>query len=80
MTSTEAHANLTSIDTTEAWKVPGVRAIITGDVFPYHIGPLLADRPPLAFKKVRYCGEPIAIVVADHAHQGKLAASQRRNP
>ncbi|WP_203249124.1 xanthine dehydrogenase family protein molybdopterin-binding subunit [Sporosarcina beigongshangi] len=76
VTSTEAHANLKSVDTAEAWKVPGVRAIITGDVFPYHIGPLLADRPPLAFKKVRYYGEPIAIVVADHEYQGKLAASK----
>lgn len=31
VTSTEAHAILKSVDTTEAWKVPGVRAIITGD-------------------------------------------------
>lgn len=75
VTSTEAHAIIKSIDTTEAWKVPGVRAIVTGDAFPFHIGPILADRPPLAFQKVRYYGEPVAIVVADHEHQGKLAAS-----
>ncbi|MBE1556104.1 xanthine dehydrogenase family protein molybdopterin-binding subunit [Sporosarcina limicola] len=75
VTSTEAHANIKAIDTTEAWKVPGVRAIVTGEVFPFHIGPILADRPPLAFEKVRYYGEPVAIVVADHEHQGKLAAS-----
>ncbi|HEX5563805.1 MAG TPA: hypothetical protein VFX34_02495, partial [Sporosarcina sp.] len=30
-TSTEAHARIKSIDTSEAWKVPGVRAIVTGD-------------------------------------------------
>ncbi len=76
VTSTQAHANIKSIDTTEAWKVQGVRAIVTGDVFPFHIGPILADRPPLAIRKVRYYGEPVAIVVADHAHQGKLAASK----
>lgn len=76
VTSTEAHAILTNIDTTEAWKVEGVRAIITGKSFPFHIGPLLADRPPLAFEKVRYYGEPIAIVVADEAYQGELAASK----
>lgn len=76
VTSTEAHAILTNIDTTEAWKVEGVRAIITGTSFPFHIGPLLADRPPLAFEKVRYYGEPIAIVVADEAYQGELAASK----
>ena len=76
VTSTEAHALIKSIDKTEAWKMPGVRAIVTGDMFPFHIGPILADRPPLAFEKVRYYGEPIAIVVADHEHQAKAAAQK----
>jgi CO/xanthine dehydrogenase Mo-binding subunit len=76
VTSSQAHASLKSVDITEAWKVPGVRAIVTGDVFPFHIGPLLADRPPLAFNKVRYFGEPIAIIVADSEHQAKLAATK----
>ena len=67
--STHAHAKIKSIDTNEAWKVPGVRAIVTGEMFPFHIGPILADRPPLAFDKVRYYGEPVAIVVADHENQ-----------
>lgn len=75
VTSSYAHAKIKSIDTTEAWKVSGVRAIITGETFPYHIGPILADRPPLAFEKVRYNGEPVAIVVADHEHQAKQAAN-----
>ncbi len=73
--SSYAHAKINSIDSTEAWKVPGVRAIITGKMFPYHIGPILADRPPLAIEKVRYYGEPVAIVVADHEHQAKRAAA-----
>ncbi|MCM3566923.1 xanthine dehydrogenase family protein molybdopterin-binding subunit [Neobacillus mesonae] len=73
-TSTQAHAKIKSIDVTESWKVPGVRAIITGKIFPFHIGPILADRPPLAFEKVRYYGEPLAIVVADHEYQAKRAA------
>lgn len=76
VTSTHAHATITSIDTTEAWKVPGVRAIVTGEIFPYHIGPILADRPPLAFEKVRYYGEPVAIIVADHEYQAKLATTK----
>lgn len=76
VTSTQAHATITSIDTTEAWKVPGVRAIVTGEIFPYHIGPILADRPPLAFEKVRYYGEPVAIIVADHEYQAKLATTK----
>lgn len=74
VTSTYAHAKINTIDLTEAWKVPGVRAIVTGKMFPFHIGPILADRPPLAFEKVRYYGEPIAIVVADHEYQAKKAA------
>ncbi|WP_066397228.1 xanthine dehydrogenase family protein molybdopterin-binding subunit [Neobacillus mesonae] len=73
-TSTQAHARIKSIDIEEAWKVQGVRAIVTGKMFPFHIGPILADRPPLAFEKVRYYGEPLAIVVADQEHVAKLAA------
>lgn len=76
VTSTQAHARITSIDTTEAWKMPGVRAIVTGEMFPFHIGPILADRPPLAFQKVRYYGEAVAIIVADHEHQAKLATDK----
>lgn len=75
-TSTEAHANIVSIDSSEAWKVPGVCAIVTGDMFPFPIGPILADRPPLAFDKVRYYGEPIAIIVATHEYQAKEAAKK----
>jgi CO/xanthine dehydrogenase Mo-binding subunit len=73
-TSTQAHAKIKAIDVSEAWKVPGVRAIVTGKMFPYHIGPILADRPPLAFEKVRYYGEPLAIVVADQEYMAKQAA------
>ncbi|GIN59337.1 hypothetical protein J8TS2_36560 [Lederbergia ruris] len=74
VTSTKAHAKIKSIDTKSAWETPGVRAIVMGDSFPYHIGPILADRPPLAFDKVRYYGEPVAIVVADQEYQAKQAA------
>lgn len=76
VTSEYAHAAIRGVNVKEAWTVPGVRAIVTGDVFPYHIGPILADRPPLAFEKVRYYGEPIAIVVADSEDQAKLAAEK----
>ncbi|WP_430541065.1 xanthine dehydrogenase family protein molybdopterin-binding subunit [Sporosarcina thermotolerans] len=75
-TSTEAHARIKSVDTSEAWKVPGVRAIVTGETFPFPIGPILADRPPIAFEKVRYYGEPVAIVVADYPYQAKQAANK----
>lgn len=73
--SSHAHAKLKHVDVSEAMEAPGVHAIITGDDFPYPVGPLLADRPPIAYKKVRYYGEPIAVVVADHEYQAKFAAS-----
>lgn len=72
-TSKYAHAKIKSIDTSKAWKAPGVSAIITSDSFPYPVGPMLADRPPLAIDKVRYYGEPIAIVVASEPHQAAYA-------
>ena len=73
--STCAHAKIKKIDTTKAWEASGVRAILTGDDFPHLVGPLLADRPILAVNKVRYYGEPVAIVVADNPHQAKHAAN-----
>lgn len=74
-TSTHAHALIKSIDTTRAREVPGVQAIVTGDAFPYPVGPMMGDRLPLATSKVRYYGEPIAVVVADRKHQAKKAAN-----
>lgn len=73
-TSTYAHANIVSIDTSKAWKVPGVRAIVTGKQFPFLTGTPLEDRPPIAIDKVRYYGEPVAVVVADYEFQAKKAA------
>lgn len=73
-TSPHAHARIRSIDTSMAWDAPGVRAVLTGKVFPHPVGPLLADRPPLAVEKVRYYGEPVALVVADTEHEAKQAA------
>lgn len=73
-TSDFSHARLQSIDTSKALKIPGVQAILTGNDFPYPVGPMLADRPPLAVNKVRYYGEPIAVVVADTKQHAKAAA------
>lgn len=72
--SEKAHALLKKVDIEEALRVTGVHAIITGEDFPYPVGPMLADRPPIAYKKVRYYGEPIAVVIADEEHQAKKAA------
>jgi CO/xanthine dehydrogenase Mo-binding subunit len=67
------HAKIVSIDTTDARKVPGVRAILAGQQFPL-TGEAIRDRPPIAVDKVRYHGEPVALVVADTPVQAKKAA------
>jgi CO/xanthine dehydrogenase Mo-binding subunit len=74
VTSTYAHARIVSIDTAEAQKSPGVRAIVTGEYCPGLVGVLLEDHPILARGKVRYHGEPIAVVVADSEYEAKKAA------
>jgi len=72
--SPHAHARIIAIDTTEARKIHGVRAVITGRFYPLLTGSPLADRPPIAIDKVRYSGEPIALVVADEAYIAEMAA------
>ncbi len=67
------HARIVNIDTSEAWKVPGVRAILAGKRYPL-TGEAIKDRPPIAVDKVRYHGEVVALVVADTPPQAKQAA------
>ncbi len=71
--SSYAHAKIKSVDTSAAWTVQGVRAIVLGQSFPL-TGEEIKDRPPLAFDKVRYYGEPVAIVVADNESIAKQAS------
>lgn len=72
--SSHAHAIIKSIDLSEAWKLPGVRAIITGQTYPVLTGSPLEDRPPIAIDKVRYFGEPVALVVAEQDYIAEMAA------
>ncbi|WP_066064780.1 xanthine dehydrogenase family protein molybdopterin-binding subunit [Neobacillus soli] len=68
------HAKIVSIDTAEAGKVAGVRAILAGEHYYPLTGEAIRDRPPIAVDKVRYHGEPVALVVADTPVQAKAAA------
>jgi CO/xanthine dehydrogenase Mo-binding subunit len=64
--STYAHARIVRIDTTEAKKVPGVHAVITGaDVRGGLWGRAVKDVPVLAYDRVRFFGERVAAVAAD---------------
>src|SRR5437763_16996112 len=53
--STLPHALITSIDTSEARKLPGVHAVLTGaDIGPKRHGKVLWDWPVLASTRARY--------------------------
>jgi CO/xanthine dehydrogenase Mo-binding subunit len=60
------HARIIRLNTSAALKVPGVLAVITSDDFVDHgrFGFPVADNFILAYQKVRYVGEGIAIVAA----------------
>src|SRR5262245_46077148 len=87
-----AHANIRAVDTGAASRMPGVVAVITGrDLATEGIGaiapvaifngrdglPMFSTRMPvLAAERVRFVGEPIAIVVAETLAQALDAAEK----
>jgi len=64
LTSTCAHGLISRLDIEKAKKSKGVEAVITGDYLPALTGSIIKDHPPIARDKVRYFGEPVALVVA----------------
>ncbi|WP_420906904.1 xanthine dehydrogenase subunit D [Streptomyces prasinus] len=79
--STVAHAEILSIDTSEALALPGVHAVLTYDDLPTgvrHYGLEIQDTPVLAHGKVRHHGEPVAVVAADHPETARRAAARIR--
>lgn len=61
-----AHGRILGIDTRKAEKLEGVFAVITAKDVPNNIfGFTHLDQPVLADKKVRYLGEPLAVVAAE---------------
>ncbi len=72
--STEAHAMITSIDVSEALKVPGVYKVFTGADFPYKFGLYMKDRYVFAQDRVRFVGEQVAAVVARSPQAAKQGA------
>lgn len=73
LTSPHAHATIKSIDTSEASKATGVQAVITGEYYPVLSGSVIEDRPSIAKDKVRYFGEPVAVVVANSEEEAMKA-------
>lgn len=79
------HAEIRSIDTSAAEKMPGVRRVATAKDVPHNINTLLSlinfgrdDEPLCAHDKVRYLGETVAWVIADTERQARDAVAAVR--
>ena len=68
--SPHPHAEIVSIDGSEALRIPGVHAIVTGEDMARETDPMItgfrnpADYYGMAVGRVRYVGEPVAVVAA----------------
>lgn len=71
-----AHGEILSIDDSEALAMDGVVKVITGRDFNYCFGLYLMDRTPLAVSKIRYVGDPVALVVADSEERAEAAVAK----
>jgi CO/xanthine dehydrogenase Mo-binding subunit len=76
--STIAHGRIKRLDVSAARGAAGVHSVITGadvqKVIPDpHYGPAFHDQPILALDKVRYAGEPVALVLAADPHVAEEA-------
>src|SRR5918993_3216824 len=62
------YPRIRGIDVSRAWKINGVEAVITADDVPGQMtyGLIAHDQPVFATDFVRYVGEPVAAVAADH--------------
>jgi xanthine dehydrogenase D subunit len=74
--SPHPHARLRALDVAPALRIPGVRAVLTADDVPGAptYGLESPDQPVLARDVVRFVGEPVAVVAADHPETARRAA------
>lgn len=79
--STIASGTITTLDTSEAEKMPGVRLVLHADnmmkLYRVSNPKIMIDekRPPFADKEVRYYGQYVAAIVADTFEQASAAAN-----
>jgi xanthine dehydrogenase D subunit len=74
-----AHAEIASIDISEALAMPGVYSVLTYADLPTEVknyGLEIQDTPVLANGRVRHHGEPVALVAADHPETARRAAAK----
>ena len=76
--SPHPYATIESVDVGAALATSGVYAVLTHEDVPgaNRCGLELADQPVLAADVVRYQGEPVALVAADHPQIARRAASK----
>ncbi|MCW2738773.1 xanthine dehydrogenase family protein molybdopterin-binding subunit [Nocardioides sp.] len=78
--STVPHAEIVSVDVSAALEMDGVVTVMTAADFEKpgaparHYGPVINDQPVLCGRKVRFVGDPIAIVGAESAEIARAAA------
>ncbi len=63
--STHAHATIVAVHTTAALAVPGVVAVLTADDLAVKFAGVTRAHLLLAQKRVIFCGQPVAVVVAE---------------
>jgi xanthine dehydrogenase D subunit len=75
--SPHPRARIRAVDLAGALRLPGVAAVLTHDDVPGRktFGLEAADQPVLAAGEVRYQGEPIVIVAADHPETARRAVA-----
>ncbi len=75
--SPHPRARIRTVDVSGALRLPGVAAVLTHEDVPGRgvFGLEVADQPVLAACEVRYQGEPVAIVAADHPETARRAAA-----
>ena len=82
--SPHPYARILLLDTSAALAVPGVAAVLTSEDVPglATYGLISPDQPVLASHVVRYMGEPVAIVAADHPDTARRAhpSGRQRHP
>ena len=78
--SPHPRARIREIDIAPALAIRGVHAVLTHEDVPGRkvYGLEIADQPVLAWDQVRYQGEPVAIVAADHPETARHAAATDR--
>lgn len=78
--SPHPRARILSIDVSGALRIGGVATVLTAEDVPGHkfYGIKVADQPILAIDEVRYRGEPVAIVAADHPETARRAVEAVR--